>query len=55
MLAAPTIGVSALGWVWFDESLGPVAIIGCLAVVAGIVIAHSARGTHLEVEPPTLT
>ncbi|HET6167577.1 MAG TPA: EamA family transporter [Marmoricola sp.] len=49
------IGVSALGWIWFDESLGPVAIVGCLAVVAGIVIAQSARGTHLDVEPPTLT
>jgi len=49
------IGVSALGWAWFRESLGPVAIIGCLAVVAGIVIAQSARRTHLAVEPPTLT
>ena len=49
------IGVSALGWAWFDESLGPIAIIGCLAVVAGIVIAQSARGSHLDVEPPTLT
>ena len=49
------IGVSALGWIWFDESLGPIAIVGCLAVVAGIVIAQSARGTHLDVEPPTLT
>lgn len=49
------IGVSALGWAWFDESLGPVAILGCLAVVAGIVIAQSARRTHLEVEPPTFT
>jgi drug/metabolite transporter (DMT)-like permease len=49
------IGVSALGWAWFDESLGPVAIVGCLAVVAGIVIAQSARRDHLEVEPPTFT
>ena len=49
------IGVSALGWAWFHESLGPVAILGCLAVVAGIVIAKSARGDHLPVEPPTLT
>lgn len=49
------IGVSALGWAWFDESLGPVAIIGCLAVVAGIVIAQSARRPHIEVEPPTIT
>jgi drug/metabolite transporter (DMT)-like permease len=49
------IGVSALGWAWFDETLGPVAIIGCLAVVAGIVIAQLARRPHLEVEPPSLT
>ncbi len=49
------IGVSALGWAWFDESLGPVAIICCLAVVSGILIAQSARGSHIDVEPPTLT
>src|SRR4051794_2498401 len=49
------IGVSALGWAWFHESLGPVAILGCLAVVAGIVIAQSARRDHLATEPPTLT
>jgi drug/metabolite transporter (DMT)-like permease len=49
------IGVSALGWAWFDESLGPVAILGCLAVVAGIVLAQSARRDHLATEPPTLT
>jgi drug/metabolite transporter (DMT)-like permease len=49
------IGVSALGWAWFDESLGPIAIVGCLAVVAGIVIAQSARRDHLAVEPPTFT
>jgi drug/metabolite transporter (DMT)-like permease len=49
------IGVSALGWAWFDESLGPIAIVGCLAVVAGIVIAQSARRDHLAVEPPTIT
>jgi len=49
------IGVSALGWIWFDESLGPIAIVGCLAVVAGIVVAQSARGPHLDVEPPSLT
>jgi len=49
------IGVSALGWAWFHETLGPVAIVGCLAVVAGIVIAQSARRAHLAIEPPTLT
>jgi len=49
------IGVSALGWAWFDESLGPVAILGCLAVVAGILVAQSARTDHLATEPPTFT
>jgi drug/metabolite transporter (DMT)-like permease len=49
------IGVSALGWAWFDESLGPVAILGCVAVVAGIVIAQTARREHLNAEPPTFT
>jgi len=49
------IGVSALGWAWFGESLGPVAVLGCLAVVAGIVIAQTARLPHLEAEPPTFT
>jgi drug/metabolite transporter (DMT)-like permease len=37
------IGVSALGWAWFGESLGPVAVIGCLAVVAGILVAQASR------------
>jgi drug/metabolite transporter (DMT)-like permease len=49
------IGVSALGWAWFHESLGPIGVLGCLAVVAGILVAQSARRDHLEVEPPTLT
>jgi drug/metabolite transporter (DMT)-like permease len=49
------IGVSALGWAWFAESLGPIAVIGCVAVVAGIVIAQTARLPHLEAEPPTFT
>lgn len=49
------IGVSALGWVWFRESLGPVAVLGCIAVVAGIVLAQSARREHLSSEPPTIT
>jgi drug/metabolite transporter (DMT)-like permease len=49
------IGVSALGWAWFHETLGPVGIAGCIAVVAGILIAESARRTHLAIDPPTLT
>lgn len=52
------IGVAALGWAWFGESLGPVAVIGCVAVVAGILIAEASRTdptqpTHST--PPALT
>ncbi len=42
------IGVSALGWAWFRESLGTVAILGCLAVVAGILIAQASRPAQNE-------
>ncbi|RNL77752.1 EamA family transporter [Nocardioides marmorisolisilvae] len=47
------IGVSALGWAWFGESLGVVAVIGCVAVVAGILLAQAARLDHDE--PPLIT
>jgi drug/metabolite transporter (DMT)-like permease len=47
------IGVSALGWVWFAETLDAVALAGGVAVVAGIVLAQSARRTA-RVEPPHL-
>jgi drug/metabolite transporter (DMT)-like permease len=46
------VGVSALGWVWFAESLGAVAIVGGVAVVAGIVFAQSSRRAPVLVEPP---
>jgi drug/metabolite transporter (DMT)-like permease len=49
------IGVSVLGWLWFVERLDAVALVGVFAVVAGIVIAQSARRAHVEVEPPVLT
>ena len=47
------IGVSALGWVWFAETLDTVALVGGVAVVAGIVLAQSARRSA-GVEPPHL-
>lgn len=47
------IGVGALGWAWFAESLGVVALVGGVAVVAGVVLAQSAR-TTVPVEPPHL-
>ncbi|HZJ05834.1 MAG TPA: EamA family transporter [Nocardioidaceae bacterium] len=48
------IGVSALGWVWFLERLSAVAIAGGVLVVAGIVLAQTARRAHVLVEPPHL-
>jgi drug/metabolite transporter (DMT)-like permease len=48
------VGVLVLGWVWFYESLGAVAVAGAVAVVAGIVLAQSARRAAVVVEPPHL-
>ncbi len=48
------IGVGALGWVWFEESLGVIALVGAVAVVAGIVLAQTARRGPLIIEPPHL-
>lgn len=39
------IGVTALGWAWYDERLGAVQMVGGLVVIAGIVLAQSARRT----------
>lgn len=49
------IGVSALGWWWFGERLSTIAVVGCFAVVAGILVAHSARSAPPETAPPVLT
>ncbi|MGO4257626.1 EamA family transporter [Marmoricola sp. RAF53] len=50
------IGVAALGWFWFGESLGVIAVLGCFAVVAGILLAQSARIDQREIaEPPLIT
>jgi drug/metabolite transporter (DMT)-like permease len=46
------VGVSALGWLWFFESLDTVALVGGLAVVTGIVLAQTARRAHVLIEPP---
>jgi drug/metabolite transporter (DMT)-like permease len=44
------VGVNVLGWVWLDETLSPVQILGGIAVVTGIVLAQTAR-RHVEREP----
>jgi drug/metabolite transporter (DMT)-like permease len=49
------VGVSVLGWVWFAESLDAVAVAGVVAVVAGIVLAQTARRAHVQVEPAIVT
>jgi drug/metabolite transporter (DMT)-like permease len=46
------VGVSILGWVWFYEALGPVALLGGIAVVVGIVLAQTARRPQVVIEPP---
>jgi drug/metabolite transporter (DMT)-like permease len=49
------VGVAALGWLWFEERLDALAVIGGLAVIAGIVLAQTARPPHVQVEPPLVT
>ncbi len=47
------VGVTVLGWAWFAETLGPVQVLGAAAVLAGIVLAQTARRTPV-LEPPPL-
>ena len=46
--------VAALvGWAWFSESLNPLQLLGMLTVLAGIVLAQTARqDDHTEALPP---
>lgn len=48
------VGAAALGWAWHQEALGVVAIIGCVTVVAGILLAESSRAEH-PADPVALT
>ncbi|HSJ22132.1 MAG TPA: EamA family transporter [Nocardioidaceae bacterium] len=49
------VGVSALGWLWFAERLDAVAVVGGVTVIAGIVLAQTARQAHVQVEPSMVT
>jgi len=49
---AEPVGVTALGWAWFGEVLGPAQLVGAAAVVTGIALAQTARRD--PVEPPPL-
>jgi drug/metabolite transporter (DMT)-like permease len=35
----------AVAWLWLGEALDPAQLIGTLIVVAGVVVAQTARGT----------
>jgi drug/metabolite transporter (DMT)-like permease len=41
------VGAVALGWAWFRESLGLWAVVGCVAVVAGVLLAQLSRRTAM--------
>jgi hypothetical protein len=42
-------------WLWFAESLDGIAVTGGIAVIAGIVLAQTARRAHVQVEPTLVT
>jgi drug/metabolite transporter (DMT)-like permease len=45
--------VAALvGWVWFTETLNPVQLLGMAAVLAGILLAQTARDVEPSLPPP---
>ena len=45
--------VAALvGWVWFAETLTPVQLVGMAAMLAGIVLAQTARDVEPSLPPP---
>lgn len=48
------VGAAALGWAWYAEALSAVAVAGCVAVVAGILLAQSSRAEHPD-DPVPLT
>lgn len=52
------VGVTLLGWAWFDERLSPLQIVGVVVVLLGIVLAQTARLSPPRpepTEPPLLT
>ena len=48
------VGVAALGWVWFREELGAVAVLGCTLVMVGVLLAQTGRRVEHEHEPGPL-
>ncbi len=61
MLSATVVSVVAMlepvvaalvGWVWFAETLNPVQLVGMAAVLAGILLAQTARDVQPSLPPP---
>ena len=61
MLSATVVSVVAMlepvvaalvGWVWFAETLNPVQLVGMAAVLAGILLAQTARDVEPSLPPP---
>lgn len=48
------VGAAGIGWAWHGEALSAVAVVGCVTVVVGILLAQSARLDHPD-DPPPLT
>ncbi len=46
------VGVVVLGWLWFYESLGTVAVVGCALVLLGVLAAQT--GVTMRSEPGPL-
>ncbi|MFN9579385.1 MAG: EamA family transporter, partial [Novosphingobium sp.] len=42
LLTQPTVAV-AIGWIWFNEALGPLELLGMALVAAGLVLARVAE------------
>jgi drug/metabolite transporter (DMT)-like permease len=49
------VGATLLGWLWFREDLTVPQIVGILLVLAGIVLAQTARFTRPEPVAPAVT
>jgi len=45
------VGVAVLGWVWFDERLGALAVVGCTLVMVGVLGAQTGRRVDHEPAP----
>jgi drug/metabolite transporter (DMT)-like permease len=48
-------GATLLGWLWFDESLSALQVVGVVAVLVGIALAQTARSGPITDQAPMPT